>query len=172
MKSSVVVLPSNEWSGSRQQLENLCFILVELVESPNFTTFDEKGKFKSLRVLQVFPSFCETSQNIITINISPGPSHWKWLVTPRILSHRFPTSTIPSLIIPAAAKRKDWKMSDDTPSKAMMVMLAPDGYYTYLNIPKPRPGADNQAGEDEEFLNVVKKNFRKLSIRVRILRWV
>lgn len=56
-------------------------------------------------------------------------------------------------------------MSDDTPSKAMMVMLAPDGYYTYLNIPKPRPSADNQAGEDEEFLNLVKKSFRKLSIR-------
>ena len=56
-------------------------------------------------------------------------------------------------------------MSDDTPSKAMMVMLAPDGYYTYLNIPKPRPGADSKPGEVD--LDLVKKNYRKLSIRVR-----
>ena len=50
-------------------------------------------------------------------------------------------------------------MSDDAPSKAMMVMLAPDGYYTYLNIPK--------AKEDEIDQDLVKRNYRKLSIRVR-----
>ena len=59
-------------------------------------------------------------------------------------------------------------MSDDTPSKAMMVMLAPDGYYTYLNVPKPRPGGTDQpAKEDEVDLDLVKRNYRKLSIRVR-----
>ncbi len=57
------------------------------------------------------------------------------------------------------------KMSDDTPSQAMMVMLAPDGYYTYLNIPKPRPGAESKEAEVD--LDLVKRNYRKLSIRVR-----
>lgn len=56
-------------------------------------------------------------------------------------------------------------MSEDTPSKAMMVMLAPDGYYTYLNIPKPRPGAESKEAEVD--LDLVKRNYRKLSIRVR-----
>jgi len=56
--------------------------------------------------------------------------------------------------------------SKNTPSKAMMVMLAPDGYYTYLNIPKPRTGSgDKESSEDQVDLDVVKKNYRKLSIR-------
>mmetsp|Transcript_9513 Transcript_9513/g.23092 ORF Transcript_9513/g.23092 Transcript_9513/m.23092 type:complete len:332 (-) Transcript_9513:81-1076(-) len=47
--------------------------------------------------------------------------------------------------------------SNDTPSKAMMIMLAPDGYYTYLNITKV-PGEDPDA-------DVIKRNYRRLSIR-------
>jgi hypothetical protein len=63
-------------------------------------------------------------------------------------------------------------MSDDsstnnTPSKAMMAMLAPDGYYTYLNIPKARISTgDKETSQDTVDLDVVKRNYRKLSIRV------
>ena len=53
--------------------------------------------------------------------------------------------------------------TSNVPSKAMMVMLAPDGYYTYLNIPKAKDGAD-----DKIDLDVVKRNYRKLSIRVSL----
>ncbi len=48
-----------------------------------------------------------------------------------------------------------------------MMMLAPDGYYTYLNIPKPRPNSEGK--EEEVDLDVVKRNYRKLSIRVRAM---
>eukprot|EP00536_Pseudo-nitzschia_multiseries_P010190 jgi/Psemu1/288950/fgenesh1_pg.304_\ len=47
--------------------------------------------------------------------------------------------------------------NNDAPSKAMMIMLAPDGYYTYLNIAKV-PGQDPDA-------DVIKRNYRRLSIR-------
>ncbi|VEU35143.1 unnamed protein product [Pseudo-nitzschia multistriata] len=62
----------------------------------------------------------------------------------------------------------------DAPSKAMMIMLAPDGYYTYLNIPKvPVQNSSGSVGSKESGedpllqidLDLVKKNFRKLSIR-------
>lgn len=51
----------------------------------------------------------------------------------------------------------------------MMVMLAPDGYYTYLNIPKAITSAagDKESSEDQIDLDLVKRNYRKLSIRVR-----
>jgi len=47
-----------------------------------------------------------------------------------------------------------------------MVMLAPDGYYTYLNVSKARPGSgDKETSDDQVDLDVVKRNYRKLSIR-------
>lgn len=42
------------------------------------------------------------------------------------------------------------------PTEAMMELMAPDGYYRYLGIPK---GVD---GVDED---VIKKNYRKLSLK-------
>lgn len=47
-----------------------------------------------------------------------------------------------------------------------MAMLAPDGYYTYLNIPKARiSSSDKKTSEDQIDLDLVKRNYRKLSIR-------
>ena len=63
--------------------------------------------------------------------------------------------------------------TNNAPSKAMMLMLAPDGYYTYLNIPKGRANNSSSGKETSEDpllqtdLDLVKKNYRKLSIRVR-----
>ena len=65
---------------------------------------------------------------------------------------------------------EDDPSSKNTPSKAMMIMLAPDGYYTYLNIPRARntsSSVDKETSEDEIDLDLVKRNYRKLSIRVR-----
>jgi len=74
-------------------------------------------------------------------------------------------------------KDNDENMSDNdtnnAPTKAMMQMLAPDGYYTYLNIPKVRANNGSSGKETSEDpllqidLDLVKKNYRKLSIRVR-----
>ena len=50
--------------------------------------------------------------------------------------------------------------ANNAPSEAMMKMLAPDGYYTYLNISKP------PTNEDQIDPDVVKRSFRKLSLRV------
>jgi hypothetical protein len=62
----------------------------------------------------------------------------------------------------------DDSSTNNTPSKAMMAMLAPDGYYTYLNIPKARiSSSDKKTSEDQIDLDLVKRNYRKLSIRVR-----
>jgi curved DNA-binding protein CbpA len=49
----------------------------------------------------------------------------------------------------------DEKSSDAPPSEAMMQLLAPDGYYVYLGIPKG-PEVDEE---------VIKKNYRKLSLK-------
>jgi len=63
------------------------------------------------------------------------------------------------------------QVNDDTntsnaPSKALMVMLAPDGYYTYLNVPKTRTsGGDKDSNDNQVDLDLVKRNYRKLSIR-------
>ena len=46
---------------------------------------------------------------------------------------------------------------NDKPSEAMMKLLAPDGYYAYLKVPKT-PNAEI----DED---LVKKNYRKLSLK-------
>ena len=59
---------------------------------------------------------------------------------------------------------EDDASTSNTPSKAMMVMLSPDGYYTYLNIPKAR------INDTDIDLDVVKRNYRKLSIRVSFFR--
>jgi curved DNA-binding protein CbpA len=45
-------------------------------------------------------------------------------------------------------------------SEATMIMLSPDGYYTYLGIPKPKSSAD--AAVD---IDLIKKNYRRLSIK-------
>jgi hypothetical protein len=60
--------------------------------------------------------------------------------------------------------------TNDAPSKAMMQLLAPDGYYTYLNIPKVSTNNISSGNKDADPLlqidvDLVKKNFRKLSIR-------
>lgn len=64
--------------------------------------------------------------------------------------------------------------SSPPPTEAMMVLMSPDGYYTYLNIPKPSstvaaattsPPSDNTAGDCEVDIDLVKKNYRRLSIR-------
>lgn len=56
----------------------------------------------------------------------------------------------------------------------MMIMLAPDGYYTYLNIPKIPTNNSSSSGISKEpsddpslqvDLDLIKKNYRKLSIR-------
>jgi len=47
--------------------------------------------------------------------------------------------------------------SNDTPSEAMMQLLAPDGYYAYLKIDKTK---NNEIDED-----LIKKNYRKLSLK-------
>ncbi len=50
--------------------------------------------------------------------------------------------------------------SDTTiPSEALMTLLAPDGYYVYLNIEKPASDKD----EIDEI--ILKKNYRKLSLK-------
>eukprot|EP00934_Nitzschia_sp_Nitz4_P001169 Nitzschia sp. Nitz4//scaffold298_size22859//3579//4653//NITZ4_008527-RA/size22859-snap-gene-0.7-mRNA-1//1//CDS//3329546317//1169//frame0 len=46
--------------------------------------------------------------------------------------------------------------SNKVPSDAMMTLLAPDGYYTYLGVPKSEAGVDP---------DVIKKNYRKLSLK-------
>jgi hypothetical protein len=51
--------------------------------------------------------------------------------------------------------------SSGAPSDAMMIMLAPDGYYTYLQIPKTSSGEQPQPAD----LDLIKKNYRKLSIK-------
>jgi DnaJ domain len=63
------------------------------------------------------------------------------------------------------------------PSEAMMVMLAPDGYYAYLGIPKPiinaaapsaaSAAASSSGGSDGSAvdLELIKKNYRKLSVK-------
>ncbi|KAG7344755.1 heat shock protein DnaJ domain protein [Nitzschia inconspicua] len=60
------------------------------------------------------------------------------------------------------------------PSEAMMIMLAPDGYYTYLQIPKTtnHPGSDNSSSNTSssstippDMVDLIKKNYRKLSIK-------
>lgn len=63
---------------------------------------------------------------------------------------------------------EDDSSSKTTPSEAMMVMLAPDGYYTYLNIPQNHNSSssnDKESSDDQIDLDLVKKNYRKLSIR-------
>ena len=57
---------------------------------------------------------------------------------------------------PAAAARS---ISDTIPSEALMTLMAPDGYYLYLNIEKPASDKDDI---DEIAL---KKNYRKLSLK-------
>lgn len=46
------------------------------------------------------------------------------------------------------------------PSDAMMQLLAPDGYYTYLKIPKPPANGVGELDTD-----LIKKNYRKLSLK-------
>lgn len=54
--------------------------------------------------------------------------------------------------------------SKNVPSDAMMELLSPDGYYTYLQIPKPALAQVQQSGEPPEFDDeAVKKSYRKLS---------
>jgi hypothetical protein len=56
--------------------------------------------------------------------------------------------------------------SSAVPSEALLKLLAPDGYYTYLGIEKVRPMTtehDSVVSEIDEEL--IKKNYRKLSLR-------
>jgi DnaJ-class molecular chaperone len=46
---------------------------------------------------------------------------------------------------------------DNAPSEALMQLLAPDGYYTYLGVPKQTTG--------EVDVDLIKKNYRKLSLK-------
>ena len=69
--------------------------------------------------------------------------------------------------------------SSDAPSDALMQLLAPDGYYTYLGIPKnavpvePTAGTANEernplqnnATTNQIDVDLVKKNYRKLSLK-------
>ena len=51
--------------------------------------------------------------------------------------------------------------STTAPSQALITLLAPDGYYTYLKIPKTTTTtSDTMVDED-----LVKKNYRKLSLK-------
>ena len=57
----------------------------------------------------------------------------------------------------------DGDSSNPPPSEAMMKLLAPDGYYHYLGIPKSTTAAtDAPAVSDED---MIKKNYRKLSLK-------
>jgi DnaJ domain len=57
------------------------------------------------------------------------------------------------------------------PTEAIMIMLAPDGYYTYLQVPKPSNNESNNYATtsttliSSETLDLIKKNYRKLSIK-------
>eukprot|EP00529_Nitzschia_sp_RCC80_P021966 CAMPEP_0113444028 /NCGR_PEP_ID=MMETSP0014_2-20120614/2456_1 /TAXON_ID=2857 /ORGANISM="Nitzschia sp." /LENGTH=383 /DNA_ID=CAMNT_0000335029 /DNA_START=42 /DNA_END=1193 /DNA_ORIENTATION=- /assembly_acc=CAM_ASM_000159 len=89
----------------------------------------------------------------------------------------------------SAGSGNDNDASSTIPTEAMMIMLSPDGYYTYLNIPKPSAAsvaeksntgagsasskppvgqadvnANANADEDVDLV-LVKKNYRRLSIR-------
>ena len=51
-----------------------------------------------------------------------------------------------------------------------MIMLAPDGYYTYLQVPKPNSSNSDNNNSDysvlsPETLDLIKKNYRRLSIK-------
>ena len=47
----------------------------------------------------------------------------------------------------------------DSDTRVLMQLMAPDGYYTYLQIPKPR------SDKDEIDTALLKKNYRKLSLK-------
>jgi len=68
----------------------------------------------------------------------------------------------------------------DTPSEALIELLAPDGYYTYLGVKKPAPSSASDplstpsssssaaaAAADDSSIDAdaVKKNYRKLSLK-------
>ena len=81
-----------------------------------------------------------------------------------------------------SSSSSDNDASSATPTEAMMIMMSPDGYYTYLNIPKPSDASvaeknnaggsstnspTQPAGQADVVVDVdlVKKNYRRLSIR-------
>jgi curved DNA-binding protein CbpA len=55
-------------------------------------------------------------------------------------------------------------MSNSDSDSALIELLAPDGYYTYLGVTKPLGSADGKepSAIDED---VIKKNYRKLSLK-------
>ena len=58
--------------------------------------------------------------------------------------------------------------SKKSPSRAMMLMLAPDGYYNYLEISKDHSRTGKETGDDSLLQidpDIVKRNYRKLSIK-------
>lgn len=58
--------------------------------------------------------------------------------------------------------------STKSPSRAMMLMLAPDGYYNYLEISKDNSRTGKETGDDSLLQidpDIVKRNYRKLSIK-------
>ena len=58
--------------------------------------------------------------------------------------------------------------SKKSPSRAMMLMLAPDGYYNYLEISKDHSRTGKETGDDPLLQidpDIVKRNYRKLSIK-------
>jgi len=47
-----------------------------------------------------------------------------------------------------------------------MIMMAPDGYYTYLQVPKSNSSTNNNnKGESNLDIDLIRKNYRKLSIK-------
>ena len=53
-------------------------------------------------------------------------------------------------------------------SEAMMIMLSPDGYYTYLGIPKSKSTTQSTQPSDATSavdVDLIKKNYRRLSIK-------
>ena len=64
-------------------------------------------------------------------------------------------------------------LSDIPVSEALQTLLSPDGYYTYLNIPKPPepapgpkyPSANPNDADDAVDIDLLKKNYRKLSLK-------
>lgn len=58
----------------------------------------------------------------------------------------------------------------DPPSHAMMVMISPDGYYSYLGVDKVNLGTGNvlDPGDDSSSdidVDLVKKNYRRLALK-------
>ena len=59
--------------------------------------------------------------------------------------------------MPASTSSSKRQNEEPPPSDAMMQLLAPDGYYKYLGVPKTAEGSVDD--------DTIKKNYRKLSLK-------